>query len=176
MATENATPRDPDNARQEQMREEEDQGTRAFEDLLSAIIFIVIGVAGFVLAQEYRTGTLQRMGPGMFPLMISGLLTAIGVGLAVQTLLSGRLKHVPSVIPTSTTVRSLFFVMLSLFVFAMLIQTAGLFIASAAQVFIATRAEPGRKVIGSVILSLTLATLAALIFVYGIGLPIPLWP
>lgn len=147
-----------------------------FEDLVAAILFIVIGVGAFWIAQDYPTGTMRRIGPGLFAQIISGLLIAIGVGLAVQTLISGKLKEIPRVMPAFSTVRALFFVMLSLAVFAVLIRPAGLFIATFVQVFISTRAEPGRKVIGSLILSFAIACLAAVIFIYGIGLPIRLWP
>lgn len=147
-----------------------------FEDLMAALLFIVIGVGAFVIALEYPTGTLRRMGPGVFPLLVSGLMIVIGAALAVQTLASGRLKAIPSLRPKFEIVRALFFVMASLLAFALLVRPAGLFIATAVQVFIATRAEPGRALTGSIVLSLSLAVIAAVIFIYGIGLPIPLWP
>jgi hypothetical protein len=147
-----------------------------FEDLMAALLFMVIGIGAFVIALDYPTGTLRRMGPGVFPLLVSGLMIAIGAALALQTLLSGRLKSIPSIRPKFETVRALFFVMASLLAFALLVRPAGLFIATAVQVFIATRAEPGRALIGSIILSLSLAVIAAVIFVYGVGLHIPLWP
>jgi hypothetical protein len=147
-----------------------------FEDLVSAGLFILLGLGALIIALEYPTGTMRRMGPGVFPLLVSGLLTTVGVALAVQTLVSGRLKTIPPLRPKFETIRALFFVMASLLAFALLIRPAGLFAATAVQVFISTRAEPGRGVVGSVILSLVLAVVAVVIFVYGIGLPIRVWP
>lgn len=147
-----------------------------FEDLMTALLFVVIGVGAFVIALGYEVGTLRRLGPGVFPLLVSGLLILIGVGLAIQVFLSGKFKGLPSLRPRFETVRALFFVMASLLAFALLVRPAGLFIATAMQVFIVTRAEQGRPVFGSIVLALALAVIAAVIFVYGVGLPIPLWP
>lgn len=147
-----------------------------FEDLVAAAMFVVIGIGAFVMALDYDVGTARRMGPGVFPLVISGLMVMIGAGLAVQVIASGFLARIPSMAPRFETIRALFFVMASLLAFALLVRPVGLFIATAVQVFIATRAEPGRGVLVSAVLALSLAVLAAVIFIYGIGLPIPLWP
>lgn len=150
------------------------------EDVVAAAIFIVIGVVAFYLAQDYRTGTLHRMGPGLFPLLISGSLTVIGIALGIQSLAAWRKRDTsddaPSLIPGFATMRALFFVMLSLLAFAVLVRPAGLFIATASLVFISTRAEPGRSVVRSLFLAFVIACISAAIFVYGIGLPMPLWP
>jgi hypothetical protein len=158
----------------------DDTAVLPFEDLVTAILFILIGVGAFAIAQDYPMGTMHRMGPGMFPLLISALITLVGIGLAVQALRAKRiatdqaLAHRPTI--TFTALRALFFVMLALLAFAILIRPAGLFLATSTLVFISTRAEPGRGVLGSIILALTLACVSAAIFVYGIGLPISLWP
>lgn len=150
------------------------------EDVVTAAIFIVIGVVAFYLALDYRAGTLHRMGPGLFPLMVSGILTVIGIALGIQSLAALRRREAandaPSLIPGFATVRALLFVMLSLLAFAVLVRPAGLFIATATLVFLSTRAEPGRSAVRSLFLSVVVASIAAVIFVYGIGLPIPLWP
>lgn len=147
-----------------------------FEDLMAALLFVVIGLVAFVIALDYEVGTVRRLGPGVFPLMVSGLLVLLGVGLAIQVFLSGKFNGVPSLKPRFETVRALFFVLASLLAFALLVRPAGLFIATAVQVFVVTRAEAGRPVLGSLVLALSLAVIAAAIFIYGVGLPIPLWP
>jgi hypothetical protein len=154
----------------------ESKTTDAFEDLIAALLFMVIGGVAFVIASGYELGTLRRLGPGAFPMLVSGLLVIIGLALATQVVLAGKLKNRPSLKLRLETVRALFFIMASLFAFALLVRPAGLFIATALQVFIVTRAEPGRPVVPSVILAVSVASVAALIFIYGIGLPIPLWP
>jgi hypothetical protein len=91
-----------------------------------------------------------------------------------------RLRRVsgakPGLLPDFAAVRALLFTMVSLLAFAMLVRPAGMLIAIAVLVFIATRAQPGRPIVGSLILSASVSILCAVIFVYGIGLPISLWP
>jgi len=149
------------------------------DDLIAALLFIVIGTGALIIASDYRFGTLHRMGPGLFPIMVGGLLTAIGVALTIQSIVAWRKRgadEAPPILPSFATMRALVFVMASLLAFAVLIRPAGLFIATAVLVFISTRAEPGHGVVRSLILSLALAVVAAAVFVLGIGLPIPLWP
>lgn len=147
-----------------------------FEDLMTSLLFVVIGLGAFVIALGYEVGTVRRPGPGVLPILVSALLTLIGIGLAVQVFVSGKLKGIPVLKPRLETVRALFFVLASLLAFALLVRPVGLFIATAVQVLIVTRAEPGRPLLGSLILALSLAVIAAVIFIYGVGLPIPLWP
>ncbi len=158
----------------------DDDAAQPFEDLVTAVIFILIGVSAFTIALTYPVGTMHRMGPGMFPLLISGLMTVVGIGLAVQAVLAGRASTsqglTTQLTPSFTAIRALFFVMLALLAFALLVRPAGLFLATSVLAFISTRAEPGRGLLGSIALSLTLSCLSAAIFVYGIGLPIHLWP
>ncbi len=51
------------------------------------MIFVAIGIAFMVLAQEYRMGTAARMGPGYFPTLLGGLLAVLGLTLAVPALI-----------------------------------------------------------------------------------------
>jgi hypothetical protein len=157
-----------------------DIDARLYEDLAAAVIFIAIGLAAFISALGYPSGTAHRVGPALFPMLISGLLTVIGMSLAIRSFAAVRLgvamQAWKRLTPQFSTVRALFFVMLSLLAFALLIRPAGLMIATIALIFIATRAEPGRRVLGSLVLAVLSACIAASIFVYGIGLPIPLWP
>ncbi|MDP2411804.1 MAG: tripartite tricarboxylate transporter TctB family protein [Pseudolabrys sp.] len=146
------------------------------ENLISAILFVAIGTAAMIIATDYPIGSLRRMGPGLFPLLLGGLLTAVGIGLAVQSLLRFSLPWSFLGLPALATLRAMFFVMLALAAFAVLIRPAGLFPATAIMVFISTRAEPGHGIVSALVLSFVLAVTTALIFVYGIGLPIRLWP
>ena len=146
------------------------------QDFIAALIFVAIGVGAFVVAGDYPVGTARRMGPGMFPLLVGGLLIAVGVGLAVQATFGGAFRLHRLHVADLRTLRALFFVLLALLVFALLIRPAGLFLATAATTFVSTRAEPGHRLLPAVVLALSVAALASLIFVQAIGLPIRVWP
>jgi len=151
-----------------------------WEDLGAALLFLIIGLGAFIISLDYPVGSLRRMGPGFFTLLVSGILVGIGLALAILSLKKRGGKWLlasrPRFLPQAGTVRALVFIMLSLLAFALLVRPAGLFLATAVLMFIASRAEPGRKVLASLVLAVLGAGVAALIFVYGIGLPMPLWP
>jgi hypothetical protein len=177
MATNNAT---PTLGKSDGDAEGDQEAGHPVEDLVSAAIFIVLGVGAFIMALDYRTGTLYRMGPGIFPLLVSGLMAILGAVLAVQAIVAWRLRRVSGakagLMPDLAAMRALILTMVSLVAFALLIRTAGMMIAVTTMAFIATRAQPGRPIVSSLILSVSLAVICAAIFVYGIGIPISLWP
>ena len=51
------------------------------QDFGSAILFLLIGLAGLYFGKDLTYGTTSRMGPGYFPYLLSWLI--IGIGVAV---------------------------------------------------------------------------------------------
>src|SRR5215475_13890983 len=51
---------------------------RAPKDFWAGLIFVAIGGAFILLAQQYRLGDLHRMGPAMFPILVGALLAGLG--------------------------------------------------------------------------------------------------
>ena len=49
------------------------------QDFGSAILFLLIGLAGLYFGKDLTYGTAGRMGPGYFPFVLSWLIIAIGV-------------------------------------------------------------------------------------------------
>jgi len=56
------------------------------KDVLSGLLFIVIAGIFAWQAQELPMGTAVRMGPGYFPMLLSGLLALIGVVVIINGL------------------------------------------------------------------------------------------
>jgi hypothetical protein len=156
----------------------EDETDRA-RDFASGLLFIGLGVGATVIAVSYPIGTLHRIGPGALPLGVGTLLIVVGIVLAAQAWIRGAEAGplLPTVfIPNGRAIRAVVFVALSLIVFALLIRTMGLFIATAALAMIARQAERGATFIGSIVVALVLGALCSAIFVYAIGLPFRVWP
>src|SRR5262245_49996076 len=66
-------------------RAREQSGSRMFrvkspQDFGSAIVFLLIGLAGLYFGKDLTYGTASRMGPGYFPYLLSWLIIAVGVG------------------------------------------------------------------------------------------------
>src|ERR1700722_14737153 len=54
----------------------------------AGLFFVIVGVAGILLAAQYRLGTLTHMGPGFFPLLMSALLGLLGLGAMINAVSS----------------------------------------------------------------------------------------
>ena len=59
------------------------------QDLGAGAVFVLIGVAGLYFGRELAFGTAARMGPGYFPTLLSILILAIGIIVAIRGLTTG---------------------------------------------------------------------------------------
>ncbi|THJ07321.1 tripartite tricarboxylate transporter TctB family protein [Nocardioides sp.] len=66
---------------------------RSDADLVAGVVFIGFGLAFGVAASRYDVGSLLRMGPGYFPLVVSSLLVVLGVVIAVKAYVAPDLAH-----------------------------------------------------------------------------------
>jgi hypothetical protein len=144
-------------------------------------VFALAGLAGIVVGRGLTVGSIARMGPGFFPLLVSGGLVAIGAGLILRGV---RRRSVRQPFGWETTA----WLMAALVAFALLIEDAGLIAAVAAASLLASaalrRAEaragvarPRRAtVVEGLALAAVLSAGSALVFALGLGLPLRLWP
>jgi hypothetical protein len=66
---------------------------RSDADLVAGVIFIGFGLAFGIAASRYDVGSLLRMGPGYFPLVVAVLLVVLGVVIAVKAYVAPDLAH-----------------------------------------------------------------------------------
>src|SRR5262245_59504366 len=59
---------------------------RDHKDFWSGVLFIAFGCAGLWFGRNFAVGTLSRMGPGFFPMMMSLALMATGGFLVLRSL------------------------------------------------------------------------------------------
>lgn len=149
---------------------------KAWQDLWSAALFFAIGLAACLIALGYPLGTMRRVGPGMFPVIVSVGLMLIGVGLAIQTLLAQKAPGRPRVTLDFGLFRTLMLVAAGLGAFALLIRPAGLFISVVITALVVSFADPEQTWKRAFVLAFSLAGICSLIFVVGIGIPIQVWP
>jgi hypothetical protein len=143
---------------------------RAQGDFWCGVIFLAVGVAFVVFAQEYRLGTAARMGPGYFPTLLGGLLALLGLSLSIPALfISG--EGFPRL-----ELRPMLAILVSIGVFALLLDPFGFIVAAAALVIIGGFADPDLKFSESVGLAVFLVAFSTGLFVVVLGLPLSLWP
>ncbi|MDP5239075.1 tripartite tricarboxylate transporter TctB family protein [Uliginosibacterium sp. 31-16] len=144
---------------------------RISSDRFAGLLFILFG-GGFVFgAGAYDMGTAAQMGPGYFPRLLGGLLVLLGIAIFASVKTSaGR----PSA--GSLPWRAILAVLCGVAAFGLLLKPLGLFLAALLLVGLSSLAQQ-RPRWGEVLLSaLVLAGAASVVFVWGLKLPLPLWP
>ena len=140
------------------------------KDFLSGLMFMAFGVAALVLSGDYAIGTAARMGPGYFPRLLGMLLLGLGAILALGGFRATREER-----PVWHW-KPLFIILLSVGVFMLVGQRLGLVLASLILVLISSLASDEFSWKEALISGLIQGVVAVVIFVYGLSLPLPVWP
>lgn len=130
--------------------------------LFLAVIALVFG--GY--AMQYQTGALGHAGPGLFPLLVSGVLLLIALMIIVRSRLQA-----PE--PLDLQVKNIGLLLLSLCVFALLSLYVNMLVAIVAMVFISGKAATTYSVPRNIKISIGLI-LVAFAFQKFLGLSLPL--
>ena len=134
------------------------------------MLFTAFGVAALLIARHLPTGTAARMGPGYLPTVLGGILLALGLLIAARPLWSITRAVTP------LAIRPLLLVTAAVVAFGLLLRPAGLVVATLALVVVARLAHRECRVLETALLAVGLAAVAAAVFVYGLRLPLPVWP
>lgn len=131
------------------------------------------GGVSYISIDSLSLGTIERMGPGMFPLALGILLLMLGLAMALPSL-KGRFANPLQ----KMDVRSFIWITISILLFAMIIPFFGLVPAVALVVISSSQSDKIIGPIGLVNLVVVLSLLTYLTFTVGLGLRIPLvsWP
>ncbi|WP_420962376.1 tripartite tricarboxylate transporter TctB family protein [Brucella sp. IR073] len=134
-------------------------------DGLCATIFIALGAFFAMQALGLELGTAFRMGPGYFPLVLSGLLIVLGLVILVQ---ATQYKAEP-IGPLAW--RGMLFILPAPIIFGLTIRGLGfvpaVFLTGLIAAFASNRMKPGFALI--LVAGLTL--FSVIVFSYALGLP-----
>jgi len=137
-------------------------------DVEAGLFFMFFGSLTAILSLRYPLGTVASMGPGMFPLMLGCILAGVGLLILINGLVNRGEDARPLALGPITLITA------SILVFALLLKPVGLIAAIPAQVLIGLWASEHftwKRVAG---LSLGLLAFCYLVFVYFLGIPVPL--
>ena len=139
-------------------------------DLGAGAIFIAIGLFfGVTTLLELDVGTARRMGPGYFPIMLSGILIALGLVIAAKSIGHGDDERGP--LPWRGLV-----VLLSVpVIFGVLIRPLGMAPVLALTTFVTSFASRRMSVKAAVLLAIGLTVFCVAVFNFGLGLPLRLF-
>lgn len=139
------------------------------QDFGAAAVFMLIGVAGIYFGKDLTFGTTARMGPGYFPTIISFLVLALGAFLGLRSI---AIEGPPI---EKLQFRPIIFVIGSILVFGLLIGRVGLAISAVTLTLVAAYARRNVNLKEAFALGAGLAIFSIVVFVYGLGQPLPAW-
>lgn len=137
------------------------------KDFFSGLIFIAIALLVIWISRDYRVGTASRMGPGYFPMLLSGILIVLGAIMLVRSIRGDREQL------EAVNLKPLLLILVACVLFGVLIRPAGLLAAVAVTVGVSSFANPDVRPAGVALLAGILALGCVGLFVFGLGQPIP---
>lgn len=134
-----------------------------------AFVLLVCG-AFFILSFQYEMGSLSRMRPGLFPAILGAVGAVVGAALIINGVFKGSGEAGAETVP----LRALVCTLVAIGGFAVLIRSAGLLPAVFVSTGISALGDPRNNLLTVVLLSAAAAALVWLVFVFALGLPLPL--
>jgi putative tricarboxylic transport membrane protein len=139
-------------------------------EFLSGLFVLLLGLVCLAAVGDLDIGTAQEMGPGYVPRALAWFLIAAGI---VMALLGAR-----RAVPLRETIawRPVLLISASVMLFGATVDRLGIVIAVLMSTVVASLASPITRHRETPLLAIALAALAAIVFVKGLGLAIPIWP
>jgi hypothetical protein len=134
-------------------------------DLIAGLFLMATGVFFGWQAMGLELGTSLRMGPGYFPLVLSGLLVVIGLVVLIKAF--GREGEPLGQIAW----RGMMFILPAPVFFGLTVRGLGFVPALFVTTLIASQASVRMRPLPALALSVAVTILATLVFSYGLGLP-----
>jgi putative Mn2+ efflux pump MntP len=141
-------------------------------DVLSGLLFIVIAAFGLWASRNYPVGTALRMGTGYMPRLLCWLLLGLGVVVLVQ----GLRQQATPLRSSPQAWRAMLSVTAALVAFGLSIERLGLVLAILLLTGLGALATRMLRPVETAIAALGLIILSWAIFIFGLGLTIPVWP
>ncbi len=142
---------------------------KAPKDFWTGVIYVVAGSAGLWFGSEFPMGSAVRMGPGYFPKVLASILIAIGAVSLVRSFLT---KGEPV---AAIAMKPLLLLLMACALFGFLLPRMGLGVSLLVLCVMSAAASDQFRFDPKVAVGLLALIIAcALVFVKGLGVPIPL--
>lgn len=143
---------------------------RCTQDYYGGIVLVATALFALWASSDLQGMHGFSFGAGTAPRMFSTILLLLGLGVTVVGLVSDG--------PNTTTYhwRGPLFVSLAIISFAITIRPLGLVFSAFASFMIAALGTEETKWVETLIVCVCLTAFCAVLFPYGLGLPMPLWP
>ncbi len=144
-------------------------GIRNPKDFGTGIMYVVFGGAAVYIAQDYGMGQASRMGPGYFPMSLGFILLVFGAVALIRSFLSDGEPI------GAFAWKAIFLVCGSTVLFGLLLRPAGLIIALLGLALMSAAGSSKFRFEWIAVAALVvLVAFCSLVFVKGLGVPMPL--
>ncbi|MDR0737260.1 MAG: tripartite tricarboxylate transporter TctB family protein [Zoogloeaceae bacterium] len=140
-------------------------------DVVAGSLFCLTGLVVALGACQHPLGSAMRMGAGYFPLLLGGFLTVLGGAVLLRAFFS-RQRHLIG----HLTIKPVLLIGAGVLAFAGLLGSIGLAAASFLLIALSGLAHHESRMRELLPLGLFMALFGAGVFVWGLGLPLPLLP
>ncbi len=142
---------------------------RRNRDFWAGLMFLGIGAVAIFIARNYPFGRLLRMGAGYFPTLLGGVLILFGAYIMVKGLLKSEK------VQGSWSIRAMIVLPVMIILFGLLMERAGFIPALAVLTFGSAAASKEFRWGEVLLLTAFLTALSLAVFIWGLGLPYPLF-
>jgi Tripartite tricarboxylate transporter TctB family len=139
------------------------------KDFWTGLVFIGFGIAFLLIAGGYPLGSARRMGPAYFPTILSCVLMLIGLAATVRSFFGGRTEL------RGFALQPMALIAFGTVLFGLLVRDAGLVVSIVLLVMISAFASSHFNWRTAAMLAVGMTVFCVGIFVYGLGLAIPIF-
>ena len=143
---------------------------KSSKDLATALLFIGIGLGAYFIGNAYNMGTAQRPGTGVLPRILAWCLMGSGVLLAIQAMIQEGPKL------DAWAWRPVVMITVATMAFAFLVDRSGLVVAMIVSMTLAALGTHETRWKEFAAFMVLMLAIGLGIFIYGLGMPIKVWP
>lgn len=139
-------------------------------NVVAGLALVVLGLVSFWLTADLAGSRGPLLGPGSLPRAAAGIILGLGVVIAV---IGWLYEDDPA---ARWRLRGPLFLLGAVLLFALLVRTLGLAVATPAAILVGGLASPETRPVEIVIFAVALTAFCIGLFRYALGLPIPIAP
>jgi putative tricarboxylic transport membrane protein len=143
---------------------------RGGQDFAAGLLFLVVGLAAFWIGADYPMGSPQRPGTGVLPRILAWCLIGTGGLLCIKALF----VEDPGV--GRWALRPVIMIALATLAFALTVDRLGLVVAMVLSMTLTALGTPETRWREYALFSLLMIGIGIGLFIYGLRMPIPVWP
>ena len=143
---------------------------RALKDILAGSIFIALGGAFALGALAYNIGTPLRMGPGYVPLVLGGILVALGAAIIIKGFIAGEGEEIGFV-----DVRAVVLIVTAVLFFGITVRGLGVIGALFGATLLAALARSRTSWVTAIVIATGITALSVVVFIFALRLRLPLF-